>query len=58
MQTRSLMLGLVLAVAGCASNPAPRAWLPGASDALHDALRTSRRRLPGVLVRLPFAARA
>ena len=31
---------------------------PGASDALHDALRTSRRRLPGVLVRLPFAARA
>ena len=30
---------------------------PGAAEALRDALRTSRRGLPGVLVRLPFAGR-
>ena len=29
----------------------------GATDALHTALRTSRRGLPGLLVRLPFAGR-
>jgi hypothetical protein len=29
-----------------------------AADALRDALRTSRRRLPGVLLRLPFAGRS
>ncbi|HUG64788.1 MAG TPA: hypothetical protein VMK83_06180 [Gaiellaceae bacterium] len=29
----------------------------GAADALRDALRTSRRRLPGVLVRLPLSGR-
>jgi hypothetical protein len=29
----------------------------GTADALRDALRTSRRRLPGVLLRLPFAGR-
>jgi hypothetical protein len=31
---------------------------PGAAASLHEALRTSRRRLPGVLVRLPFAGRS
>ena len=30
---------------------------PQTAEALRDALRTSRRRLPGVLVRLPFAGR-
>jgi hypothetical protein len=30
---------------------------PGTADALREALRTSRRGLPGVLVRLPFAGR-
>jgi hypothetical protein len=30
---------------------------PGTTEALHDALRSSRRRLPGVLLRLPFAGR-
>ena len=30
---------------------------PGTAEALREALRTSRRRLPGVLVRLPFAGR-
>lgn len=30
---------------------------PGAADELREALQTSRRRLPGVLVRLPFAGR-
>ena len=30
---------------------------PHAADALREALRTSRRRLPGVLLRLPFAGR-
>jgi hypothetical protein len=30
---------------------------PGTADALRDALRTSRRGLPGLLVRLPFAGR-
>ncbi len=30
---------------------------PGTSDALRDALATSRRRLPGVLLRLPLAGR-
>ena len=30
---------------------------PRAGEAVHDALRTSRRRLPGVLLRLPFAGR-
>ena len=30
---------------------------PGATTALHDALRTSRRGLPGVLLRLPLAGR-
>lgn len=30
---------------------------PGTEDALREALRTSRRGLPGVLLRLPFAAR-
>jgi hypothetical protein len=30
---------------------------PGTADALHDALRTSRRRLPGVLLRLPLSGR-
>jgi len=30
---------------------------PGAGEALREALRTSRRGLPGVLVRLPFAGR-
>jgi hypothetical protein len=30
---------------------------PGTADALHEALRTSRRGLPGVLLRLPFAGR-
>jgi hypothetical protein len=30
---------------------------PGAADALRDALRTSRRGLPGLLVRLPFSGR-
>jgi hypothetical protein len=31
---------------------------PGTSDALRDALATSRRRLPGVLLRLPLAGRS
>lgn len=31
---------------------------PGTADALSDALRSSRRRLPGLLVRLPFAGRS
>jgi hypothetical protein len=30
---------------------------PGTTEALRDALRTSRRRLPGVLLRLPFSGR-
>jgi hypothetical protein len=30
---------------------------PGTTQALRDALRTSRRRLPGVLLRLPFSGR-
>jgi hypothetical protein len=30
---------------------------PSAAGALHHALRTSRRGLPGVLLRLPFAGR-
>jgi hypothetical protein len=30
---------------------------PGAADAVEDALRTSLRRLPGVVLRLPFATR-
>ena len=30
---------------------------PGSTEALHDALRTSRRRLPGVLLRLPLSGR-
>jgi hypothetical protein len=30
---------------------------PDAADTLHEAVRTSRRRLPGVLVRLPLAGR-
>jgi hypothetical protein len=30
---------------------------PGTAEVLREALRTSRRRLPGVLVRLPFAGR-
>jgi hypothetical protein len=29
----------------------------GTAAAVRDALRTSRRRLPGVLLRLPFASR-
>ena len=31
---------------------------PGAATALHEALASSRRALPGILARLPFAARA
>jgi hypothetical protein len=31
---------------------------PGTAEALHEALRMSRRRLPGVVLRLPFATRA
>jgi hypothetical protein len=30
---------------------------PGTAEALRDALRTSRRRLPGVLLRLPLSGR-